>query len=399
MKRFRVKEILVFAGLCMVSFSCDDNTGGGGDGGGDLPTIAINDFTRFEGDEGLTEFSFPIKLSEASAEDVSFTVNIKEGTAAADEDFEPFSGTITIAAGEVNSEVNVNVKTDTLKEQDESFFVELSNPVNATLNRESAEGIIRNDDTFLAVNEGGYITPNSYAGYDLFWADEFDGSVIDVSAWGYDLGNSGWGNNELQNYTNQSKNSYLSDGNLIIEAIEEPDGTYTSARMLTKDKVEFALGRVDVRAKLPYGQGIWPAIWMLGANFSEIGWPACGEIDIMELVGHKPDEVHGTAHWGPQGASTSISATSKITDPDGYQDEYHVFSIIWDINKIEWFVDDVKIHTVTPQSTAGQTYPFNEPFFMIMNVAVGGNWPGYPDTSTEFPQRMIVDYVRVFQRN
>lgn len=394
-----MKGLLALATLSVISLSCDDNNGNGTDGEGDLPTISINDFTRFEGDEGITEFTFPVKLSEASTQDVSFTVSIEEGTAAVGDDFEAFSGTITIAAGDVNSEVNVNVVTDTLKEQDENFFVELSNPVNAALNRESAEGIIRNDDTFLAVNEGGYITPTSYAGYDLFWADEFENSVIDASAWGYDLGNNGWGNNELQNYTNQSKNSYISDGNLIIEAIEESDGSYTSARMLTRDKVEFALGRVDVRAKLPSGQGIWPAIWMLGANFSEIGWPACGEIDIMELVGHKPNEVHGTAHWGPQGSSTSISATSSITDPDGYQDDYHVFSIIWDVNKIEWFVDDVKIHTVTPQTTSGQTYPFNEPFFLIMNVAVGGNWPGYPDATTVFPQRMIVDYVRVFQRS
>jgi len=251
------------------------------------------------------------------------------------------------------------------------------------------------------ISEGGYSTPTSYPGYTEAWAEEFDGSEINTSWWTHEIGNSGWGNNELQYYTDDAKNSFLSGGNLVIEAIKENfnGAPYTSARMITKDKKLFTHGRIDVRAILPEGQGIWPAIWMLGNNISSVGWPACGEIDIMELVGHEPGTVHGTAHWGPQGQSwsTYVGDDYKLPSGEKYSDEFHVFSIIWEPGKIDWYVDDTKFHTIR-QSDVNVTYPFDREFFFILNIAVGGNWPGNPDASTQFPQRMTIDYIRVFDK-
>lgn len=385
--------------LVLSSASCGDGDTKEGEGeGGDLPSLAINDITKFEGNGGTSIFTFLLQLSEPASVDASFTYTAEEGTAGRDIDFLPTAGTVVIPAGTRDASVEVTIIADEFREQDETLLLRLSNPVGLTLARAFATATIRNDDTTIEISEGGYSTPTSYTGYDLIFSDEFDLANINQSYWSYNLGDSGWGNNELQNYTNSARNSYISNGNLIIEAIKESDGTYTSARMLSQDKVEFAFGRVDIRAKLPEGQGIWPALWMLGSNIDEVGWPACGEIDIMELVGHDPDEVHGTAHWGDEGSGFSIFNTATYQDDDAFQDEYHVFSIIWEPNSIKWFVDDFEIHSLTPADVGNQAWRFNHEFFLIMNVAVGGNWPGYPDETTTFPQRMIVDYVRVFQR-
>ena len=168
--------------------------------------------------------------------------------------------------------------------------------------------------------------------------------------------------------------------------------------MKSIDLQEFQFGRIDVSAKLPEGQGIWPAIWMLGHNFPTSGWPACGEIDIMELIGNEPSTVHGTAHWGTSWNVHQYSG-DEITLPEGqkFSDAFHLFSIIWTENSITWLMDDQPYYSIDNTQMNGQPYPFNNSFFFIMNIAVGGNWPGYPNSSTIFPQTMQVDYVRVFQ--
>ena len=246
----------------------------------------------------------------------------------------------------------------------------------------------------------GYSTPTSYSGYNLAWADEFSGDALDLASWGYDIGtgSGGWGNNESQYYTSNNTNCSVGNGKLTITAKKESQGgsSYTSARILTKGKREFQFGRIDIRARLPKGQGIWPALWMLGANFGTEGWPKCGELDIMELVGHQPNRVHGTAHFGNQPPSTQRTASYGLASGT-FADAFHVFTMKWENNLVEWYVDDVKFHTLTPSNTGG-IYPFNQKFFFIFNVAVGGNWPGYPDGTTVFPQQMDVDYVRVFQK-
>lgn len=249
--------------------------------------------------------------------------------------------------------------------------------------------------------EDGYITPLSYAGYELVWNDEFDGDEVNTDYWVFEIGTGcpdlcGWGNNELQYY--RKENASVSGGVLTIEAKKENylDSDYTSARMKTQGKQSFQYGRIDIRALLPRGQGIWPASWMLGESITTVGWPKCGEIDIMEMIGGegRESEVHGTLHWDNNGHT--YEGGKHVLQTGTYADEYHVFSIIWDETSIRWFVNDHQFHEIdiTPDHMTG----FHDGFFFILNVAVGGNWPGDPDYTTVFSQSMKVDYIRVFQK-
>ncbi|WP_258104084.1 glycoside hydrolase family 16 protein [Marinoscillum sp. MHG1-6] len=251
--------------------------------------------------------------------------------------------------------------------------------------------------------EDGYATPISYDGMSLVWSDEFNGSSLNTDDWTHEIGNGcpglcGWGNNELEYY--RSENTWIEDGALVIEARKEnfQSNNYTSSRIITKGKKSFQYGRVDIRALLPKGQGIWPALWMLGDNIDAVGWPACGEIDVMELIGGTPNgdnTSYGTVHWDSGGHAEhggSYTLSSGI-----FNNEYHVFSIIWDSSAIKWYVDDEQYQTI--DITPATLSEFHEKFFFIFNVAVGGTWPGNPDGSTVFPQQMKVDYIRVFQAN
>lgn len=235
---------------------------------------------------------------------------------------------------------------------------------------------------------------------NLVWAEEFNytGSP-DPSQWNMEIGGGGWGNNELQYYTNYQTNAMVENGVLTITARQESVGgyNYTSSRMTTQDKFDFKYGRIEARMKLPYGQGIWPAFWMLGANFASVGWPACGEIDIMELVGGTDGDntVHSTCHWDNGGSNANYG--QGYTLPTGiFADEFHVFAVEWNASQIVAYVDDIRYFTIsiTPPALS----EFHENFFIIMNVAVGGNWPGSPDATTVFPQTMEVDYVRVYEQ-
>lgn len=364
----------------------------------ELPQMSISSVTLFEGDES-TRFNFVVSISAAFEEEVKVDFQTEEVTAGAGMDFMTTSGTAVIPAGERSAEILIEILPDTVREPDEQFKVILSNPVNATIQREEGLGTIRNDDTYVFVPDEGYITPGNYVGYDLVWSDEFEGSALNTDDWTHEMGGHGWGNDELQYYTDREDNAFLSDGKLIIEAKLEPFSgrSYTSARLITLNKQAFQYGRIDIRAILPEGQGIWPALWMLGKNFPTVGWPACGEIDIMELVGHEPSKVHGTAHWGAQGQGFSNNKGGSTELSEGkFSDEYHVFSIIWEPGSIKWLLDDVEYQSLTNADVSG-AYPFDAEFFFIFNVAVGGRWPGNPDGTTTFPQQMIVDYVRVFQ--
>ena len=396
------KNILLLSLGCigLLFFSCkgDEDPGGGG-GGISNVQITISDVTKFEGNEPST-YEFKVRLSKESDETISVDYKTKDAAATAGEDYVAKNGTLTFAPSETSQSIFIDIIADTLKEADEDFLVELSNPTNAIIDTDEGIGTMRNDDTFLPGSDDGYITPTSYAGYTLTWADEFDGTEIDETSWTHETGNHGWGNQELQNYTARPVNSYIANGKLVIEAREENFGgsEYTSARIISAGKREYQFGRIDIRAKLPVGQGMWPALWMLGANFFTVGWPNCGEIDIMENVGFEPNISHGAAHWGPQGQTFSTPKTGDYHIPAGetFADEFHVFSIIWETDNIKWYVDDNLFHTLN-KSEVGAHYNFNAPFFFIMNIAVGGTWPGSPDATTVFPQRMFVDYVRVFQ--
>jgi len=247
----------------------------------------------------------------------------------------------------------------------------------------------------FSVNNTGYTTPLNYPNYTLSWNDEFNGTLLS-NDWTHELGNgnNGWGNNELQYYREQ--NTSLENGYLKITAKQEYYGgkNYTSSRIKTQGNVLHTYGRIDIRAKLPFGQGIWPALWMLGENFPSVGWPNCGEIDIMEMIGgngYNDRTVHGTAHWESNGHAEYGGSNSLSSGR--FADEFHVFSIIWTSSSIVWLRDDIQYQVIDITNLSA----FHNNFFFILNLAVGGNWPGSPNASTIFDQTLLVDYIRVFQ--
>ncbi len=245
---------------------------------------------------------------------------------------------------------------------------------------------------------GGTSEPEPWT---LVWEDAFDGpagTAPDASRWTYDVGGDGWGNDQLEFNTDRTNNVDL-DGNgfLRITAREEAfqDNAYTSGRIKTQGLFATTYGRIEARIRLPDGQGIWPAFWMLGSDISEVSWPACGEIDILELRGQQPNRVLGTVHGPGYAGGNSIGGEIVLDEP--VTNEFHTYAIEWDPDHITWFFDDQLVHTVNPGDVPG-TWVFDHDFFLILNVAVGGNFLGDPDDTTVFPAVMGVDYVRVYQR-
>jgi len=243
--------------------------------------------------------------------------------------------------------------------------------------------------------------------YVLIWSDEFNGNDIDPNKWEHEVNADGGGNNELQYYTDRSLNSWIEDTVLVIRALMEnytgPGGTreYTSARLRTKNKGDWKYGKFEIRAKLPYGKGLWPAIWLLPTDWVYGGWAASGEIDIMELIGSDPAKVYGTLHYGGNYPANVHTGASFSLSEGTFASDYHVFTLEWESTQMRWYVDGLLYQTQTEWFTEGYDYPapFNQRFHLILNVAVGGNWPGNPDENTLFPQQMEVDYVRVYQKH
>ncbi len=241
--------------------------------------------------------------------------------------------------------------------------------------------------------------------WTLVWSDEFDGPGIDATKWEHEVNGRGGGNHELQYYTDRASNSFVENGCLVIQALREdytgPDGTraYTSARLRTLNKGDWLYGRFEIRAKLPTGQGLWPAIWMLPSDWAYGSWAASGEIDIMELLGHQPNKVYGTLHYGGTAPDNVHTGADFSLGSGDFTNQFHVFALEWEPNEIRWQVDGNWYAKQTAWRTAGADYPapFNRRFHLLLNVAVGGDWPGSPDDKTEFPQRMVVDYVRVYK--
>lgn len=380
--------------------SCS-KSGGGYDNNpsSSTPSASINNVSK---DRATTNsvYEFQVTLSAAAKSDATIHYTTVDGTAKSGTDFTSATGTITIPAGETKATIDVTVTGDSLRKTNQLFYVQLDAPKNCTLKTSKGTATIVNENgLYFPVDNAGYTTADSYPGYTLAWADEFDGNAVNMSNWTYEQGGNGWGNNELENYTDRKQNSFVSNGNLIIEARAESynGGQYTSARMITKSKKTFTYGRVDIRAKLPKTKGIWPALWMLGNNIDAVGWPACGEIDIMELLGQEPSKMYSTLHYGSSVATHGSFGTNYSLSGESFDEKFHVFSMDWEEDSIKMFVDNHQVFTCN-KSVVGEPYPFNSDFFFIFNIAVGGNWPGSPDGSTVFPQRMIVDYIRVFQK-
>ena len=388
----RFSTIIVAGVICFIANSCKQND--------PIPSLLLSDVTVLEGDSSHV-VKCTVLLSASSGRDVRFFFKTTPSTGTADVDFTAKSGTITIPAGQQSAEITLQILGDTSVELDEIFWVSFSNPEGLNIPTPFCTVRIKNDDVGVISNIDGYNTPKSYPGYGLVWSDEFDGSSLNLSNWVYEVGqgNWGWGNNELQYYQAGSKNVEVSNGKLKITARKESvqGADYTSARIKTQGKQSFVFGRIDIRAKLPQGQGYWPALWMLGDKISTVGWPACGEIDIMEYKGSIPNRVYGTPHWSDVGGGNSYMTKEFNLTSGSFVDKFHVFSLIWVKDQMQWLVDDQLFFTFNAANVGKAAYPFNEPHFFIFNVAVGGNFGGNPDVNTKFPQSMEVDFVRVFQ--
>lgn len=239
----------------------------------------------------------------------------------------------------------------------------------------------------------------------LIWEDDFDDSTLNSEKWEMQIGDGcdiqlcGWGNNELQWY--QAKNVSLQEGNLVITAREEEvsNKAFTSARLRTMNKGDWVYGKIEVRAKLPEGQGIWPAIWMLPTDNTYGGWAASGEIDIVELVGHEPQKIYGSIHYGGEWPNNTHSTDEYSSVEGKLTDDFHIFSIEWEEGEIRWYIDGEEYARKSSWNSEGHSFPapFNQRFHLLLNIAVGGNWPGNPDETTVFPQQMLIDYVRVYE--
>ena len=243
----------------------------------------------------------------------------------------------------------------------------------------------------------------------LTWSDEFnaaDGTPVDSQKWTQQTGGNGWGNNELEYYTTSSRNAHHEHGALVIEAIQEPvtqaDGVtrnYTSARLKTQGKFSQTYGRFEARIKMPQGKGIWPAFWMLGDDIAIVGWPKCGEIDIVENIGIEPAIAHGTIHGPGYSGDHGIGSPFTLPKNRRFADAFHVFAVEWEPQEIRFYVDKhlyaIRRPSDLPQ---GANWVYDHPFFLLLNLAVGGYWPGNPDATTQFPQNMLIDYVRVYRR-
>ena len=252
------------------------------------------------------------------------------------------------------------------------------------------------------------VTPTRWA---LAWSDEFDGAAgasADAAKWVADTGGQGWGNQEREYYTPGAENAALDGaGHLVITARAEPADSrracwygacrYTSARLLTRGRFETTYGRIEARIRIPRGQGIWPAFWMLGADIDRVGWPASGEIDVMENVGREPAMVHGTVHGPGYSGDKGIGGSDTLAS-GAFADDFHLYAVEWTPGQIRWLVDGREYRRTAPADLpAGATWVFDHPFFLLLNVAVGGAWPADPDASSTFPQQMLVDYVRVYR--
>ncbi|HEX2677911.1 MAG TPA: glycoside hydrolase family 16 protein [Polyangiales bacterium] len=250
------------------------------------------------------------------------------------------------------------------------------------------------------------------AGYHMVFADEFsagDGTTFDHGKWTAEIGGDGHGNQELEYYTDTTTNVHQEHGNLVITATKQDaashqcwNGTcqFTSARLVTRDHFTVTYGRIEARIQIPRGQGLWPAFWMLGDDIGTAGWPGCGEIDIMENIGKEPSIVHGTLHGPGYSGGNGLGAPYTLPGGAKFADDFHVFAIEWEPNTVRFYVDDALYETRTDQDVpVGKTWVYDHPFFLLLNVAVGGQWPGSPDNTTIFPQTMQIDYVRVFQKD
>ena len=371
-----------------------------------IPKLSFNDISIIEGNGSITTVTIKLTLDHPYSKTVGVSYSTVPGSARSPEDFEEQSDKIiNFKPKEVEKEINLYVVADDWREDDESFEVKFAKPFNIDLAKNSCLISIKNDDTKIVTeSSSGYVTPISYPGYTLVWGDEFDGPDLNASNWTEELGDGcpavcGWGSNQLQYYTNNSNNLFFQAGKLVIEGRAESFGgkNYTSARLTSRNKKAFKFGRIDMRAILPKGTGYWPAFWLLPQDNVFGAWPKSGEIDIMEHRGSESRAINSTVHFGNGPASTNISKTYILPFWGTFFEQFHVFSMEWNLDEIKWYVDDILYSTIKKSDFGSNNYPFNEQFYFNLSLAIGGNFAGSPDANTIFPRWFIIDYIRVFQ--
>lgn len=361
-----------------------------------VPKLSFTDIALSEGNSAGNKAQIGLYLSEPTTDTVKVYWSTEDGSAKAGEDYVAVTnGVVIFLPGETSKPIEISIISDSYMELNDKFYFNIDSISKATSAVVKGSVTIENDDTYTAEEVAdGFITPMTYPGMTLTWSDEFNGASLDMSNWTCELGGGGWGNNELEVYTSSTDNVFTSNGYLTIRALKNPyTSQYTSARIVTKGKKDFKYGRIDIRAKMPKGQGVWPALWMLGSNISSVSWPACGEIDIMENLGQDTKTVYGTIHYN-DGGHKYKGSNYVVASINDYNQKFHVFTIMWQENSIDWYVDYHKYFSANSSTIKFDAFNLNQ--FFIFNVAVGGAWPGNPDGTTVFPQEMVVDYVRVF---
>ena len=380
--------------LSLLMASC--HTGGNEE---NTPTVKMKLRNDYEGTGQNKILDVTVVLSSPATVPVTVTYSTVDSTAKGGMDFIPIThGTLVFNPGETSKKINIELVSDSIMEFTESFKLMITNVENAKLAGPILSITIYDDDlTRPTLLEDGYITPKSYPGMKLRFADEFNDSIINYFTWNYETGEGPWGVGQLQEFTDKSENLSVKNGKLRITAINN-NGHFTSGRINTVNTNSVHFGVIDIRAKLPSGRGIFPSIWLLNTDYNGSNWPKCGEIDIAALNGNIPSQIIGIAYYSASGPRNKEGFYSLPDYTNSFSDQFHIFTIIWQNDRIEWFVDYKKYMEIV-QDDVGNDWPFNSSFYFYLDLVVGGTLVGDPDNTTVFPQTMEVDYIRAFFPN
>ena len=370
-----------------------------------LPEFSLpSDYSVLEGDENKT-ISIAVRSSGEFAEEgnpsVTYTI---EHVSTDENDFTgAMSGTLEFTTVNETKYIELTTSANTDYEPTKQFTVRLGNGTNAKINKDKRKTTITflDDDECICGECEGYETVSMYPGLTLDWSDEFDAADIDATIWDYDQGGGGWWNAQLQNFTTSPVNSFIKDGELVLKAIKTTND-YTSAQLKTQGKKLINRGRLDIRAKMPYGKGVWPRIWLKSEENVHGGWPKSGELIMTEVYGHIPSVAHAIADYGEEGNDYERKAYSYVTSHDNLGDCYHIFSMVWEADQISFLVDGNEYMKLTADEVTqkGYTYPYSDDadFHVIFSMAVGGTKVGQPNDS-DLPAEMKIDYIRFYKED
>jgi beta-glucanase (GH16 family) len=381
---------LLFPCIFFMIFSCSNEEEQG------MPTVRLLPRNDKEGSNPDKILDVRVRLNHPTDLPVTITYSTKDSTARSFRDFIPIADTTMVFnPGETEKIINIELISDKVTEFTEGFGLRISNVENA-LGAFQYLPITIYDDDFNNVYSGedGFVSQDTIEGMDLVFADEFNAAELNRYIWVYNDPDGTWAN-QIQQYTFSPDNLKVEEGKLKITAIKDGDN-YTSAGINTISRLPIQYGLLQVRAKMPEGAGLWPSIWLLGKSYNGRNWPLCGEIDLAMMYGQRPGQTTGSVDYYLSGDVRREGHYDLPDYKDKFADEYHVFSILWQPDQIEWFVDNHP-YTKFNKSTIGDVWPFNNPFWIVISLAVGGNLVGNPDFSTQFPQTLEVDYIRLYR--